>query len=167
MDTLKIGSYLRQLRKEKGITQEQLAELLSVSNRTVSRWETGRNLPDFDVLLELSKYYDVSMEEILAGERKDTYDIPEETMDRVAEYTNAAQAQVIRRLHYLFIAGAVGILIHLALEFRTYDSHLLDFISGMGLGLGWGIVIVGAVFTSPMGKRIQKWKINLLYKHKR
>ena len=46
MDTKKIGRFLKMLRKEKGLTQEQLAEILSVSGRTVSRWETGTNMPD-------------------------------------------------------------------------------------------------------------------------
>lgn len=46
MNPKEIGAFLKQLRNEKGITQEQLAEILGVSGRTVSRWETGTNLPD-------------------------------------------------------------------------------------------------------------------------
>ena len=53
MDQQKIGEFLKELRKEKGITQEQLADKLFVSRRTVSRWETGSNMPDLDVLVEL------------------------------------------------------------------------------------------------------------------
>ena len=49
MDQKKIGSFLKELRKEKGLTQEQLAELMYVSDRTVSRWETGSNLPSLDI----------------------------------------------------------------------------------------------------------------------
>ena len=47
VDQVKIGNFLKKLRKEKGITQEQLAEILNVSGRTVSRWETGNNMPDY------------------------------------------------------------------------------------------------------------------------
>ena len=50
MDVRKIGAFLKYLRNEKGITQEQLAEKLGVSGRTVSRWETGNNLPDLSIL---------------------------------------------------------------------------------------------------------------------
>ena len=57
MDTVKIGNFLRELRKEKNLTQEQLAEVFSVSNRTVSRWETGSNMPDISLLLEMAEYY--------------------------------------------------------------------------------------------------------------
>lgn len=58
VDQMKIGSFLKELRKEKGITQEQLAEALNVSGRTVSRWETGSNMPD------------ISIPEIIKEERK-------------------------------------------------------------------------------------------------
>ena len=70
MDQRKIGSFLKELRKEKGLTQEQLAEKMNVSGRTVSRWETGSNMPDLDILIELSDLYDVDIRELLDGERK-------------------------------------------------------------------------------------------------
>ena len=54
MDLQKIGSFLKELRKEKELTQEQLAETLNVSRRTVSRWETGSNMPDLDLLMEMA-----------------------------------------------------------------------------------------------------------------
>ena len=53
MNQMKIGIFLQQLRKEKGLTQEQLAEMTGVARRTVSRWETGNNLPDLDILIKL------------------------------------------------------------------------------------------------------------------
>ncbi len=68
MNSKEIGAFLKQLRKEKGITQEQLAEILGVSGRTVSRWETGTNLPDLSILVQISEYYNVEIGEILNGE---------------------------------------------------------------------------------------------------
>ena len=56
MDTVMMGKFLQQLRKERGLTQEQLAERLNVARRTVSRWETGSNMPDLDILIELSDF---------------------------------------------------------------------------------------------------------------
>ena len=61
MDQQKIGSFLKELRKEKNLTQEQLAEALNVSGRTVSRWETGSNMPDLSILVELADFYDVDI----------------------------------------------------------------------------------------------------------
>lgn len=51
MDQVKIGSFLKELRKERSLTQESLAEKLNVSNRTISRWETGSNMPDIGMLV--------------------------------------------------------------------------------------------------------------------
>lgn len=69
MDMIKIGNFLSELRREKGLTQEQLGNELGVSNKTVSRWETGTYLPPVEILQMLSAEYDVSINEILSGER--------------------------------------------------------------------------------------------------
>lgn len=61
MDQAKIGAFLKGLRKEKGLTQEQFSEIVHVSNRTVSRWENGNNLPDLDILLEIADFYEVDL----------------------------------------------------------------------------------------------------------
>jgi transcriptional regulator with XRE-family HTH domain len=69
MDTKKIGMFLKQLRNENGMTQEQLGEKLGVSNKTISRWETGNYMPPVDCLNMLSDIYHISINEILGGER--------------------------------------------------------------------------------------------------
>lgn len=63
----KIGEFLAELRKEQGLTQEQLGEKIGVTNKTISRWETGVYLPPADILLQLSEIYSVSINEILSG----------------------------------------------------------------------------------------------------
>ena len=68
MDQIRIGAFLKALRKEKGLTQEQLAEKLAVSGRTVSRWETGSNMPDIGMLVVLTDFYGVSIPELINGE---------------------------------------------------------------------------------------------------
>ena len=70
MNQQKVGRFLKELRGEKAITQEQLAEMLGVSNRSISRWENGATMPDFDLLIQIAKYFEVEIEEILDGERK-------------------------------------------------------------------------------------------------
>ncbi len=67
MDQIKTGKYIAKLRKEKGLTQEALGDLLGVSNKTVSRWETGTYMPDIETLSLLSKYFGCSIEELLEG----------------------------------------------------------------------------------------------------
>lgn len=75
MDLIKIGNFLAQLRKENSLTQEALGEMIGVTNKTVSRWETGTYLPPVEMLQMLSSTYSVSINELLSGERlsKDSY----------------------------------------------------------------------------------------------
>lgn len=90
MDQIKIGVFLKALRKEKELTQEQLAEKLNVSNRTVSRWETGANMPDIGLLVEIADFYSVSIPEIIDGERIS------ENMNQETRNTAAAMAEYSR-----------------------------------------------------------------------
>ena len=69
MDQDKIGKFICAMRKRKGMTQEQLGERLGVTNKTVSRWETGKYMPDIDKLRELSAILGISINELLAGEQ--------------------------------------------------------------------------------------------------
>ena len=98
MNPKEIGAFLKQLRNEKGITQEQLAEILGVSGRTVSRWETGTNLPDLSILVEISEYYNVEIKEILNGERKSENMDNElkETLFKVADYNELEKRRVAK-----------------------------------------------------------------------
>ena len=101
MDQQKIGAFLKDLRKERNITQEQLADKMMVSRRTVSRWETGSNMPDLDILIDISEYYNVDLKEILNGERKEK-NMDTETKDtimKVAEYSNDEKEKMMKRFH--------------------------------------------------------------------
>lgn len=69
MDVKKIGLFLAELRRERGMTQEQLGEKLGVTNKTVSRWENGNYLPPVEMLQSLSGLYGLTINEILSGQR--------------------------------------------------------------------------------------------------
>ncbi|MGN0613012.1 MAG: helix-turn-helix domain-containing protein [Porcipelethomonas sp.] len=69
MDLIQTGKFIATLRKEKGLTQEQLGEKVGVTNKTVSRWETGTYLPPADILLAMSELFDVSINELLSGNK--------------------------------------------------------------------------------------------------
>lgn len=74
MDMIKIGQFLAQLRRENNLTQEELGEELGVTNKTVSRWETGTYLPPVEMLQLLSNKYGITINEMLAGERLNSED---------------------------------------------------------------------------------------------
>ena len=104
MDQIKIGAFLKELRKEKQLTQEQLSKKLNVSNRTVSRWETGSNMPDIGMLIEIADFFDVSIPEIVSGERKS------ENMNKETRKTAAAMAEYGRNAVKIGKQRVVGIL---------------------------------------------------------
>ena len=169
MDLIKIGSFLQDLRKEKGLTQVQLAEQTGVARRTVSRWETGSNMPDLDILIELADFYDVDLREILNGERKSEQMNEElkEAVLQVADYSNEEKARWLRRLHWMFIAGLVGILVYAVITFMGLDNNpTLDFISSAGLGVATGMIVIGVIFTSRNAAKIREFKLRLLGKVK-
>ena len=91
MDIQKIGVFLSELRKEKNLTQDELGEQIGVTNKTVSRWENGNYLPPVEILQILSKFYDVSINEILNGERINDSDykkVSEENVKSALNRTN-------------------------------------------------------------------------------
>ncbi|MEE0866493.1 MAG: helix-turn-helix transcriptional regulator [Clostridia bacterium] len=100
----KIGKFLKDLRKEKGKTQEEIAEMYGISSRSVSRWENGNTLPDIGILVELADYYDVDVREIIDGERKSEKmdKDAKETLLKVADYANKQKRQAIFRAIILF-----------------------------------------------------------------
>lgn len=164
MDQVKIGNFLRTLRKEKGLTQEQLAEQFRVTGRTVSRWETGRNMPDIGILVELAEFYDVDIREIIDGERK-SEDMDEEVKDtlvKVAEYTDAEKEKILASLLvsvveaataflFLFIAPALNIIFGLKI-----DSDTVSYVALLGFALMLGSIINCLQITGNMTKNRMK-----------
>ena len=165
MNQQKIGIFLKELRKEKQITQEQLAEYLNVSNRSVSRWETGNNLPDLDILIQLSKYYDVQLIEILEGEKMKEEKHLETTVQKVAEYGYEEKLKLTRLMNFFFILGVVSNLIYLILTMLDYTSiELYNHIAMFFLGISFGVLVVGVVYTSKYMNKIKEFKMKFLNK---
>lgn len=125
MEQKKIGAFLKTLRNEKHMTQEQLAEAFYVSSRTVSRWETGSNMPDLSILVELADFYDVDIREILDGERKSEMMNQEtkETLMKVAEYTDAEKKKLQKRMIDMSAAALILFAFYLLLDYITGSGY--------------------------------------------
>ena len=122
MDQKKTGSFLRELRKEHGITQEQFAEKLGVSARTISRWETGSNMPD------IADYYDVGIPEIIAGERKSDgmNEEVKEVADAMSDYAGEEKAKLVKSIRNISIIGLIALIIYMVLgETGAYERNTL------------------------------------------
>lgn len=95
MDNKQIGKFISKLRKSKELTQNELADKLNISNKTVSKWETGEGLPDISVLPEIAKVLGVTVDEILNAELK------EETRIKVEEVAN--EKNLLNIFHICFL----------------------------------------------------------------
>jgi len=165
MNQKKIGALLRELRREKNLTQEQLAEILGVTNRSVSRWENGVNMPDFDLVIEIVNYFEVSIDEFLDGERKnDMIDKKtEEKLLKVADYENAEKQKMLRRICRLFILAIAAFIVYAVLDvLELTETGIYEDIASFSLGLVFGMLLVGALFTSRYMGRIHAFKQRLL-----
>ena len=119
MDQKKTGAFLKELRKEKKLTQEQLAEILQVSNRTVSRWENGANLPDLDLLIQ------------------------------IADYSNEEKKKLARRMCVLMVAGVAAFTAYLVLDAMGITEHAVwGKVADTALGFAYGIMLVGVLYIS-------------------
>ena len=171
MDLQKIGTFLKVLRKEKGLTQEQLAENLNVSRRTVSRWETGSNMPDLDLLMEISNLYKVDLREMLNGERKSEKEMNsevEETVLQVAEYSSAEKKRAAKTVSMFFILGIVALAVNVAMDYMDAEGTFWSaFLKGATTGLALGAMILGILYTTGAMMKIQAFKMRILSKGRR
>ncbi len=124
MDQKKIGGFLKELRKEKEITQEQFAEVLGVSGRTVSRWETGNNMPDISLLISIAEYFEVSIPEIINGERKSENMREEvrEVAETMSDYASVEKETIIKNIRTHSIFGTVAMAVYMILELTNAVS---------------------------------------------
>lgn len=143
MNQLVTGKFISQKRKEKNLTQEQLAEKLGVSNKTVSKWETGKCMPDYSVVKSLCKELEITVAELMDGEAAEeksvrTYD-EEQIMDLLRR-TQELEKQ--KNTLYGIVLIVMGIAL-LALSHTLGGTALQDFLSGLMLGLSIGEMLVG------------------------
>ena len=167
MDLQKIGTFLKELRKEKELTQEQLAETLNVSRRTVSRWETGSNMPDLDLLVEMADLYQVDLRELLNGERKNEQMNEEmkETVLQVAEYSNAEKQRSTKIVRVYFVLGILALIANALINMMEVgDTFGIGFLKGLTFALALGSMILGILYTTGAMMKIQAFKMRLIGK---
>ena len=107
MNQEKIGKYIKEKRKEKKLTQLELASRLGVSEKTVSNWENGRNMPDLSLFNPLCEELDISINELMKGEKIDSVDyqkVLEENMVNTIDYSNKNTNKKIKKVTILFIS---------------------------------------------------------------
>lgn len=150
MDQQKVGSFLKELRREKGITQEQLAEEFHTTNRSVSRWENGRNMPDISLLVELADFYDVDVRELIDGERKSEMMNEEvrEVASKMADYADEQRGRLLLWVRRISLIGVVVMVVVLALQTVGYEPSIISFLC-YGLSVAaFFVMVILALYTN-------------------
>ena len=134
MDIIKTGEFIAKLRKEKGLTQEQFGEKIGVTNKTVSRWETGKYLPPADILLLMSELFDVSVNEILTGQRLTDDEYKRSAENNLTEAIRNSSFNTQDKISFF--------------KKKWIKEHLFIMIA-IGICV-LGVLIAGIIFESPM-----------------
>ena len=153
MNQTAIGSYIARKRKEQNLTQEQLAEKLGVSNKTISKWENGKCMPDYSIIEQLCKELSVTLSELMDGE--------DAAEDSVRIYDDEQILDLLRRTQELerqkgILHGVILIVLGIAssaLSKTTGGTDVQDFFSGVLMGLSVAEILAGIVTA---GKSVVK-----------
>lgn len=152
MEQVAIGRFIAKKRKEQNLTQEQLAERLGVSNKTISKWETGKCMPDYTVIKSLCEELQVTVSELMDAEET------EEKSVRV--YDDDQILDLLRRMQELekqkvMLTGVILIVMGIALQALSQTlggSDVKDFFSGLLLGLSVAEMLAG-IYVIGKGAR--------------
>ena len=150
MDQIKIGKFIASCRKEQGMTQAVLAEKLGISDRAISKWETGKSLPDSGIMLELCEFLKINVNELLSGERimAEAYDKRAEenllAMRREVEEKNRQMLQteywiafpaVIAGLIMVFVASFIEMPVWLRIALIVFALIMIFTVAFIAVGI--------------------------------
>lgn len=153
MNQTAIGNYIARKRRERNLTQEQLAEQLGVSNKTISKWENGKCMPDYSIIEQLCEKLSVTLSELMDGE--------DAAENSARLYDDAQILDLLRRTQELehqkgILFGALLIVLGIAcnaMSGTTGGSAVQEFLSGLLVGLSVAEILAGIVL---IGKSVLK-----------
>ncbi|MCD7808205.1 MAG: helix-turn-helix transcriptional regulator [Erysipelotrichaceae bacterium] len=158
MNQKKIGTFLKELRHEKGLTQEQLAEYFNIFNRSVSRWENGYNMPDLSMLVELSQFYDVDMSEIINGEKQSKI-MNEERTQLMSDYAENEREVLLKRMRMISIVGTIAMIMGFVMMMMDNKTlPIFDYVMGLFYGIAFGALLVSVLYTTGSILSIRRYE---------
>ena len=150
MNQERIGKFISELRKEKSMTQDQLAEKLGITDKSISRWENGKTMPDLSMLTILSRELNVEISELLNERRMNKEELEKlrDTINNIIEYSNEEKKVKTSKLNNYFRAGLICILIVILdnqfnLLSYIFKDNIPNFIDGALCGLGLLFEFIG------------------------
>jgi len=164
MDQKRIGAFIAQCRKEKNLTQMQLAERLGITNQAVSKWENGRGMPDVSLLQPLCDVLGISLNELFSGEHISTEEYKGKAEENISKLYKEKQISNLKPVKYLFSICANVALLVAGIEFvvglvgNLFSSIILE---PMLINVSVWLIL----FMASMGKLVYDKKILENLKH--
>ena len=147
MDQLKIGKFIAECRKKKNLTQMQLAEKLSITDRAVSKWETGKSLPDSSIMLELCKLLEIRVNDLLSGEVVTMENYNKEMENRLIEMIKQKEESDKRLLALEWVIGILSVIILMAPIFVAAFVPMEEWLRLIIIFSGFIPAIIGFCFA--------------------
>ncbi|MCL2384081.1 MAG: helix-turn-helix domain-containing protein [Oscillospiraceae bacterium] len=172
MDQQKLGVFIREVRKEKGMTQQELANRLNITDRAISKWENGRCLPDIAFLEPLSIILGVEISELVKGER-----IPKEDLGKVNAVVEGvvnstiSDSQKKRRNFNNWFGGGLVFYVLVVLEnqfgildYSSLNYDIQEFIKGLLVGMGFACFFAGYLTNNKYASKMKNFQKGLFKK---
>ena len=165
---MRIGEQIKNYRKTAGLTQEQVANYLGVSTPAVNKWEKGSNMPDISILVDIADYYDISIPEIINGERKSEIMNEEERKiaKTMSDYATTEKEKIFKEMKIQSIMGVCALVLYWILH--ETDAYIYSDALGKLTGycetlVSVSVIMMAAYTTGSLSKlRSKSWKFFML-----
>lgn len=147
MNQIKIGKFIATCRKEQKLTQMQLAEKLGITDRAISKWETGKSLPDASIMLELCSILKITVNDLLSGEMVNMKDNNKEMENKLIELVKQKQEADKRLLSMEIFIGVMVSAILFALVFLVSFVQMTNWLRISLIVVGFVLFIVGCAYA--------------------
>lgn len=170
-----IGKFIAECRKEKNMTQQELAEKLGVTDRAISNWENGRRLPDLSLISLVANELDVSVAELLNGRKLNKEELEElkTTIDKLLEYNTVEEIKKIKKINGAFTVSFIFIVLAVIINEINFSSDIFNFevaasyLLGSGVGIGLLAIINNYMKINKQKDNINKSNDNLVLRLKK
>lgn len=147
MDQIKVGNFIAQCRKEKNLTQMQLAEKLGITDRAVSKWETGKSMPDSSIMLDLCNVLEITVNDLLSGEVVTMSNYNEKLEKNLIETLKEKEKADKQLLALEIFIGVLVSVLLLSLVFVAAFVHMANLLRICLIAIGLVVFIIGVAFA--------------------
>lgn len=153
MDQIKIGNFIAEMRKAQGLTQKELAEKLNLSDKAVSKWECGKGLPDNSIMLNLCSILQISVNELLSGERLSSCDYNKKAEENIMNLIQETRENKDNHKWYTIVSLGGELLLFFMIAFAIISNNG---ISGLLFFLDYPtlFIILGCIFLMLLSTRM-------------